>query len=340
MPVTIRNFRSEQLPDLKIIGFGNPVQYLVHAVQVVGIATGKDRSAAAKAYHAFIQASSGTKMRNGGGLIVAHQEGTFGSVFIYTYFVHGGTNPSFFITINGVKDLLCRLPNQLEDMQQRLFEIFEASDFELDPDSPEIVTEKKAKVEYTNTGIYVLKFNDNVKPTYYVGKSKDINQRLAQHANGQGAACVSGRMFTRISPVTTGSFADLEGYERSEVLELMFRHGIDAVRGWKFTMKVMSLEQRLSAFDDVCERYDLCRRCGRGDHFVMECQALTTDRWTNGLDTRNMYHRHSSSEELAKEHQARLEAESKAEKELQARVAMELRNAEAIRLLSARPGDI
>ena len=203
----------------------------------------------------------------------------------------------------------------------------------------------------SNAGVYVLKFDDQTNPTYYVGKSTDILKRLEQHSNGQGAACVAGRVFTRVPPVTDENMNDMECWERSEVLELMFRYGINAVRGWKFTLKTMPLEQKLSAFDDICERYDFCRRCGRGDHFVNECQALTTDRWTNGLDPRTMYHRYTSSYEhdtqiaainadLEKEHQARLEAETKAEKEAQARLALERINAEAIRLLTTKPNDI
>lgn len=201
---------------------------------------------------------------------------------------------------------------------------------------------KRPRITEENMGIYVLKFNDGASPLYYVGKSKDISQRLDQHVSGHGAACVTGRSFSRISPVTSGSIEDMESWERHEVLELMLTYGINAVRGWKYTFQTMQLEQKLSAFDDVCERFDLCRRCGRRDHFVRECGALATDRWTNGLDlrTRFLAHASDSQESVAKEREARLNAEAIATAERQARLDVERRNAEAVRVLMAHSSSI
>ena len=365
MSVVIRNFTCAQMPEMKIIGASTSrtsVKYFVHASRVVGLLTGKNARAALNAFHNFIE--SRPDMSQGGNLAAAFQKGETDAM-MYTYYTHNGVHPSYFFTVEGVKETLRGFPNQLEDVHRRFCQLFQA--FDENPASvfePGSVIEqiqrgqvvelpvKRARVTFSDRGVYVLRFNDDMpgRAVFYVGKSNDIEERIRQHARDEGAVCVKGRSFTRVSAIVAGSVDDIEGWERSEVLERMFQFGINAVRGWKFTLTVMTLEQRLSAFDDVCERFDLCRRCGRGDHFVRECQALTTDRWTNGLDVRTMYRMHMSSDKrneqfaaadakFDEERKARLAAEAKAEAEHEARLAMERRNAEAVRLLTAQAGD-
>ena len=81
----------------------------------------------------------------------------------------------------------------------------------------------------------------------------------------------------------------MESWERNEVLTRMFEFGIDNVRGWMYTFKTMPLGQKVSAFDQVCEKFDRCRKCGRGAHFVHNCQALSADLWTCGMELRPAY---------------------------------------------------
>ena len=78
------------------------------------------------------------------------------------------------------------------------------------------------------------------------------------------------------------------------MLARMYEFGIDNVRGWMYTLKTMPLEKKLSAFDLICENYDLCRKCGRGTHFIRECGAVSTDRWTGGMEIRSKYNGLSS----------------------------------------------
>lgn len=322
MAVVVQKLQYAQIPDLKIIGIGSdPVIYFVHAVQVVSILTGKDtRWTASNALHNFLRSQEGSKIQKGGDLLAAYETG-FMDKMIYTHHYYRGPNPSYFLTMEGIEEVLKCLPNQ-EDVRLQFFALLEAyrAGSAFSPISAEPPT-KRVKFSGLECGIYVLKFNDAGQPSFYVGKSNDIAQRLEQHAKGSGAACVSGRSFTRVPVVSKGSVNDLEAWERAEVLELMFQYGINAVRGWKYTLCSMPLEQKLSAFDDVCERFDLCRKCGRGSHFVNECHTVTTDRWTNGLELRSYYHQPAEGR-LAAEHEGRLAAER--------------RNAEAVRVLTGR----
>lgn len=147
--------------------------------------------------------------------------------------------------------------------------------------------------EIEEKGIYVLRLDNGNKnrpiPLCYVGKSNNIKRRIAQHRNGAGAACIAGEPFTRVAPITEGSTDDMESWERNEVLARMFESGIDNVRGWMYTLRTMPIDQKLSAFDQICERFDRCRRCGRGTHFVKDCRALSTDLWTCGMELRSAY---------------------------------------------------
>lgn len=81
----------------------------------------------------------------------------------------------------------------------------------------------------------------------------------------------------------------MESWERNEVLTRMHEFGIDNVRGWMYTFKNMPIEQKVSAFDQICEKFDFCRKCGRNSHFIRDCQALTTDVWTCGMELRPAY---------------------------------------------------
>jgi hypothetical protein len=66
---------------------------------------------------------------------------------------------------------------------------------------------------------------------------------------------------------------DTEAWERAETLARMHRAGISKVRGWMFTAPELTEPQRETAFAQVCERFDLCRKCGRGGHFAAACRC-------------------------------------------------------------------
>ncbi len=117
-------------------------------------------------------------------------------------------------------------------------------------------------------GVYVLEKADG---SFYVGKSGNIPERIRQHAAGEGASCARG-FVRRVTPITEENEADPEAWERSETLARMHRHGISRVRGWMYTTPSLTEAQRDHAFGQVCERMDLCRRCGMGGHFAAACR--------------------------------------------------------------------
>jgi hypothetical protein len=124
-------------------------------------------------------------------------------------------------------------------------------------------------MEDAERGVYVLQKPDGM---IYVGKSQHIQERLRQHSEGQGASCAKGK-FRRLPPLTQPC-EDLEAWERSEVLARMRKHGIQKVRGWMYTTQEISEAEREHAFRQVCERFDLCRRCGLKGHFISRCNAV------------------------------------------------------------------
>jgi predicted GIY-YIG superfamily endonuclease len=118
-------------------------------------------------------------------------------------------------------------------------------------------------------GVYVLQKDDG---TFYVGKSGNIAERLRQHANGTGASCAKGNV-RRVNTMTPPISEDLEAWERAETLTRMRQYGISRVRGWMYTTPDLSESQREHAFQQVCEKHDLCRKCGNCGHFAVRCRV-------------------------------------------------------------------
>ena len=123
-------------------------------------------------------------------------------------------------------------------------------------------------------GVYVLQKRDG---SYYVGKSRNIEERMKKHAAGRGASCAR-NFVKRVQPVTQAC-DDLEAWERAETLALMRKHGIARVRGWMYTAPDMTEAEKEHAFFQVCEKFDLCRRCGIGGHFAVECRKDGRPAW-------------------------------------------------------------
>jgi hypothetical protein len=123
-------------------------------------------------------------------------------------------------------------------------------------------------------GVYCLTDSDG---KLYVGKSDNISERIDDHKMGEGTRFL-GQNLQRIAPETT-PISDLESWERNETLTMMYKRGIENVRGWMFTTRSLSDDQKQDAFSQICEKFDLCRKCGRDGHFVTSCFARSKADW-------------------------------------------------------------
>jgi hypothetical protein len=129
--------------------------------------------------------------------------------------------------------------------------------------------------ESKKSGVYSL---EDTSGRMYVGKSADVERRVEAHRSGDGTQFV-GRDF-RVAPnYTDGPRDDLESWERNETLTRIYKHGVERVRGWMFVSLDLTEQQRRDAFAQVCEKFDLCRRCGRNSHFADQCFARSKAAW-------------------------------------------------------------
>ncbi len=153
------------------------------------------------------------------------------------------------------------------------------------PSFPTKMNETPVKRPRKREGVYVLQMRGD--SLQYVGKSNDIDSRIQDHREGFGALClpkdVIGMDMVEVAPITSGCTNDTESWERNETLTRMKLFGISNVRGWMFTSSMLSEDDKRCAFRQICEKFDLCRRCGRASHFAEKCFATSADVWANDM---------------------------------------------------------
>ena len=143
---------------------------------------------------------------------------------------------------------------------------------------PQLMPPQKRFPPSPGPSVYILELEQG---RVYVGSSRDVDRRVAQHMAGAGSAYTrvyrpTGVLLPRLGNV--GGEGDAA--ERDETLRYMMMRGIPYVRGWKFAQVVMSPEDFNEAESNIRELFDLCRRCGYKGHFITRCKA-TYDRWGN-----------------------------------------------------------
>lgn len=131
------------------------------------------------------------------------------------------------------------------------------------------------KKQRPSPGIYALQDSSG---RIYVGKSNNKALRIKQHQDGQGTPFLVPPL-TEIQLQTLSIPNDLESWLRNETLTQMYLKGIDQVRGWMFTAPALPPIQRHQAYLQVCEKFDLCRKCGRHTHLTIDCRARSVAYW-------------------------------------------------------------
>ena len=139
------------------------------------------------------------------------------------------------------------------------------------------IIEIKVEPKPTRRGVYVIQYGDN---QIFVGRSLDIDARIIQHQNGEGAHCIQNWDLAREIPTLTDPIHnDLESWERNETLLRMTQFGINKVRGWMFQNKILTTPERTEAFNQICEKFDSCRRCGKTEHHTHRCTVQGSFAW-------------------------------------------------------------
>jgi predicted GIY-YIG superfamily endonuclease len=117
-----------------------------------------------------------------------------------------------------------------------------------------------------NTNIYILELQHG---KYYVGKSVNVQERFEQHSRGEGAAWTRRhkplrilRVIENVSPFDEDKFTK----------EYMSLHGIENVRGGSYVECVLPEEKVRSIKAELWAAMDRCTRCGKGGHYVADCE--------------------------------------------------------------------
>ena len=115
--------------------------------------------------------------------------------------------------------------------------------------------------------IYVLECAGGV---FYVGKTeKDVAVRFEEHLAGAGSAWTNLNTVRRIiETVPDGPFL-----EDAKTLEYMRMHGVDNVRGGKYSQTVLTEAERDEIERSMRHENNQCMQCGATSHFAAQCPA-------------------------------------------------------------------
>ena len=113
------------------------------------------------------------------------------------------------------------------------------------------------------TYIYKLELENGKK---YIGKTNNIDRRMDQHFNGNGA-----KVTKKFKPIEGEVIDSCNGYfsselEQNKTEKCISKHGYDNVRGGSYTnSKTLKYNNNFNA--KKCKR---CKRCG---HYMSSCYA-------------------------------------------------------------------
>jgi predicted GIY-YIG superfamily endonuclease len=115
--------------------------------------------------------------------------------------------------------------------------------------------------------LYVLRLNQN---KYYVGVTSNLENRLNQHESLNGSEWT--RKHKIIGLISSEPLFS-EFQEDMKVKELMSVHGIDNVRGGKYSRVYLSLEEKKLLTEEIQHAKGLCFKCGQKGHVAANCDS-------------------------------------------------------------------
>ena len=119
------------------------------------------------------------------------------------------------------------------------------------------------------TNIYVLRLISN---KFYVGKSRNVTKRYAEHLNG-----VASFWTKKYKPVAIDKVIEnVSPFEEDKMTkEYMSIHGINNVRGGSYVKEILDSTEMELIKKEIWGAKNLCTRCGRDSHFIKNCYAKT-----------------------------------------------------------------
>ena len=116
------------------------------------------------------------------------------------------------------------------------------------------------------TSIYVLRLLSN---KFYVGKSTNIQNRLANHFSNKGSAWT--KKYKPLEVVEIMHSADPFD-EDKKVKQYMMKHGIESVRGGSYSKIILSPLEINFINRELRTAMDMCFKCGNKGHFESQCK--------------------------------------------------------------------